>query len=230
MLSVAVGGLLAAVGRPGCCGLLGLGAGAVVLLPFAGAAAWGRLGGWLTSVGVAVAAASLGLLVVATLPAAITGNLVLNSGFEAGTCPWKFGGGSERVSSTAAVLAPSVDPTDGTWAARQSHSFPGWQVLLRSGEAVRVNKDQAYVVCLIAMLAASGISGTFLRVDTRTRAAPSSPAAGGRPGQRATKAPLEGVADCRFWKRRLNGHALLAVARGSASMPRSRPFPQAPRN
>lgn len=148
-------------------GVLGFGAGLIVLAPFLVAAAWRRWGGRALAIGSALATTLVAVLVLAALPGSSTGNLVVNSGFEAGSYPWKFGGGSERVAAQADSLAASVEQVDGAWSALLAHSVPGWQALLSSGEPIRVDPGQQYTVSLYTLPAASAIPGVFLRIEAQ---------------------------------------------------------------
>lgn len=148
-------------------GVMGFGAGLVVLAPLLVAAAWRRWGGRALTIGAVAAAALVAVLVLAALPGPSTGNLVVNSGFEAGSYPWRFGGGSERATTQGTSLAAGVEQVDGAWSALLVHSAPGWQALLSSGEPIRANPGQQYTVSLYALPAAGGIPGVFLRVEAR---------------------------------------------------------------
>lgn len=98
----------------------------------------------------------------------------VNSGFEAGTYPWKLGGGSARA-STAEPLAldgeasseASIEAADGAWLLRLAHDAPGWQALLTGGEPFFVDAAGPYTVSLYARPSEGGVGGTFLRVEAR---------------------------------------------------------------
>lgn len=113
--------------------VIGFLAGAVVLVPFLIARAWQRLRGWSMLAFLGVAGGLVALAYFGLFPAAPGANLVVNSGFEAGTYPWKLGGGSARA-STAEPLAldgeafseASIEAADGAWLLRLTHDAPGW--------------------------------------------------------------------------------------------------------
>lgn len=100
--------------------VIGFLAGAVVLVPFLIARAWQRLRGWSMLAFLGVAGGLVALAYFGLFPAAPGANLVVNSGFEAGTYPWKLGGGSARAStaeplalarpSTSSVRLPGYEP------------------------------------------------------------------------------------------------------------------------
>lgn len=149
-------------------------AGVVVLVPFLVAWAWQRLRGWSMLAFLGVAGGLVALAYFGLFPAAPGANLVVNSGFEAGTYPWKLGGGSARA-STAEPLAldgeasseASIETADGAWLLHLTHDAPGWQELLTGGEPFFVDAAGPYTVSLYTRPSGGGVGGTFLRVEAR---------------------------------------------------------------
>lgn len=171
LLAVAFAASLAGLAFTGSrSGVVGLAAGVVVMVPFAVARIWRRLGARRGGALLFLCAAALTALVI-TRPWAAQGvNLVVNSGFEAGAYPWRLAGGTSfQVAGEPGGSASSgtLAAVDGERFIRLSHDAAGWQALLAAAEPFPVEPTGAYALSLYVRPAPGGPGGTFVRVEAR---------------------------------------------------------------
>lgn len=154
-------------------GILGLAAGAFVLVPFGCVWLWQRIGVWALGAPLVATVALATIMFPARSGQLGGGNLVVNSGFEEGLYPWRLGNGASRLNAVEASSGlprdtlPDARPVDGAWFTLVANETAGWQVLLANTEPMPVEENTAYTVSLYTQPVPGAIAGTFLRVEAR---------------------------------------------------------------